>query len=67
MKADNFIEKQFAKKKQQGLGRVSPKTLIDLTTNRYKDISEVISDQYIRQEIPEHRLYMIDKVVRMRS
>lgn len=30
-------------------------------------MAEVISDQFARQEIPEHRLYMIDKVVRMRS
>ena len=27
----------------------------------------MISDQYTRSEVPEHRLYMIDKVVRMRS
>lgn len=27
----------------------------------------MISDQYQRHEVPEHRLYMIDKVVRMRS
>jgi len=67
MKADNFIAKQFDKKKQQSFGRCPPKTLLDVSQNRFKDISEVISDQYMRQEIPEHRLYMIDKVVRMRS
>ena len=30
-------------------------------------IGEVISEQYARSAIPDDRLYMIDKVVRMRS
>lgn len=67
MKTDNFVNKQFENKHNHDFGRCPPKSLLDVNQSKYKDISEVIADQYQRQEIPEHRLYMIDKVVRMRS
>jgi hypothetical protein len=67
MKSDNFVSKHFEKKKNQDFGRCPPQTLLDISQNRFKEIGAVISDQYSRHEIPEHRLYMIDKVVRMRS
>jgi len=44
MKTDNFVNKQFEKKKHQDIGRCPPKTLIDVSQNRFKDIGEVISD-----------------------
>ena len=49
------------------MGRVTPKTELDKTNYKFKGAAEVISEQYARAEIPEHRLYMIEKVVRMRG
>ena len=36
-------------------------------TAKYKQPQNIISNQYERAELPEDRLYMIDKVVRMRG
>lgn len=49
------------------MGRAPNKTLLDVKGSKYKQIGEVISEQYARSQIPEARLYMIDKVVRMRG
>ena len=49
------------------MGRAQIKTNLEIKKNKYKQIGEVISEQYARSQIPEARLYMIDKVVRMRG
>lgn len=49
------------------MGRAPNKTLLDIKGSKYKQIGEVISEQYARSQIPDARLYMIDKVVRMRG
>ena len=67
LKADSTSNKHFERKKYQELGRVAPKTELDKTNYKFKGAAEVISEQYARAEIPEHRLYMIEKVVRMRG
>ena len=41
--------------------------MLELKNNKYKPVGEVISEQYARSQIPEARLYMIEKVVRMRG
>jgi len=49
------------------MGRAPVKTLLQKKNDKYKPIGEVISEQYSRSAIPESRLYMIDKVTRMRG
>ena len=49
------------------MGRAGNKTLLEIKNARYKQIGEVISEQYSRSQLPEARHYMIDKVVRMRG
>ena len=49
------------------MGRAANKTLLETKNAKYKQIGEVISEQYARSQIPDGRLYMIDKVVRMRG
>ena len=67
MKSDRIVGKHLAKKKSQEPGRVPPKSLLDMNNSKYKNVGEIISEQYARSQIPEGRLYMIDKVVRMRG
>ena len=67
MKSDKIVEKHLKKKKSQEMGRAPIKTLLEIKNNKYKNVGEVISEQYARSQIPEARLYMIDKVVRMRG
>ena len=67
MKADKIISKHAEKKKSCEMGRAGNKTLLEIKNARYKQIGEVISEQYSRSQLPEARHYMIDKVVRMRG
>lgn len=67
MKTDKIVEKHLAKKKAKELGHTEAKTQLDIKNTKYKPIANVISEQYSRSQIPEGRLYMIDKVVRMRG
>ena len=67
MKTDKIVDKHLEKVKAKDMGRAAPKTLLEVKNNKYKPIGEVISEQYSRSQIPESRLYLIDKVVRMRG
>ena len=49
------------------MGRAPQKTLLEKKNSKYKEVGEVISDSYARAEITDSKLYMIDKVVRMRT
>lgn len=49
------------------MGRAPGKTLLDIKATKYKQLGEVISEQYARSQVPDKSLYMIDKVVRMRG
>ena len=40
--------------------------MLDIKNSKYKPVGEVISESYSRSEIPDYKLYMIDKVVGMR-
>ena len=67
MKTDKIVRKHSQKRHGLEPGRAPQKTLLELKNNKYKPIGEVISEQYARSQIPENRLYMIEKVVRMRG
>lgn len=67
MKTDKAVDKHLQKKKAKEMGKCETKTLLDIKNTKYKPIGEIISEQYSRSQIPEGRLYMIDKVVRMRG
>ena len=67
MKSDKLVRKHEEVKKAKQMGRAPNKTLLETKNMKYKQIGEVISEQYARSQIPEGRLYMIDKVVRMRG
>ena len=67
MKSEKNVEKHLKKKKEAEFGRAPLKTSLDIKNARFKSVGEVISEQYTRANIPESRLYIIDKVVRMRG
>ena len=67
MKTDKLVEKYLHRKQAMEMGRAPAKTLLEIKNARYRQIGEIISEQYARSQIPEARLYMIDKVVRMRG
>ena len=67
MKSEKNVEKHLKKKKEAEFGRAPIKTSLDIKNARFKSVGEVISEQYTRANIPESRLYIIDKVVRMRG
>lgn len=67
MKSDKLVKKHTDAKKAKEMGRAPNKTLLETKNTKYKQIGEVISEQYARSQIPDARLYMIDKVVRMRG
>ena len=67
MKTDKQVKKHLDKKKAGSLGRAPDKTILDVKNARYKQMGEVISEQYARSQIPEARHAIIDKVVRMRG
>jgi len=67
MKSEKNVDKHLKKKKDNEFGRAPVKTPLEIKNAKFKSVGEVISEQYTRAAIPEHRLYMIDKVVRMRG
>ena len=67
MKVDKNVVKHMEKKKSAEVGRGPRKSHLDVKNSKYKNVGEVISEQYARAQIPEGHLYMIDKVVRMRG
>lgn len=67
MKSDKIVKKHLDAKKAKEMGRAPNKTLLETKNAKYQQIGQVISEQYARSQIPESRLYMIDKVVRMRG
>ena len=67
MKSEKNVERHLKKKKEAEFGRAPIKTSLDIKNARFKSVGEVISEQYTRANIPESRMYIIDKVVRMRG
>ena len=67
MKSDKIVTKNLEKKRASEMGRAPKQTQLELKNQAYKTPGEVISDFYARSVLPESRLYMIDKVVRMRG
>jgi|LauGreDrversion4_2_1035121.scaffolds.fasta_scaffold71006_3 hypothetical protein len=67
LKAETQVNKALKQKQAKELGRCYPYSLLNKKTAKYKDPQAIISQQYERSELPEDRLYMIDKVVRMRG
>ena len=48
MKTDTNVKKHFDKKKSSTLGRAPNKSILDVKNARYKQMGEVISEQYAR-------------------
>ena len=48
MKTDKHVSKYIDKKKAGSLGRAPNKTILDVKNARYKQMGEVISEQYAR-------------------
>ena len=67
MKSEKNADKHFTKKRESEYGRSAPRSSLAIKNAQFKSIGEVISEQYTRAAIPESRMYMIDKVVRMRG
>ena len=67
MKSGKIVNDHQAQKTAKQMGRGPTKTILDIQGSKYKQIGEIISEQYARSQIPETRLYMIDKVSRMRG
>ena len=67
MKSEKNVDKHLKKKKDSEFGRAPLKSALEIKNSKFKSVGEVISEQYTRASIPEHRLYIIDKVVRMRG
>jgi len=67
MKSEKNVDRHLNKKKNKEFGRAATRSSLDVKNAKFKSVGEVISEQYTRSAIPESRLYMIDKVVRMRG
>ena len=67
MRSERNADKHFKKKKDSEFGRSAPRSSLAIKNAQFKSVGEVISEQYTRAAIPESRMYMIDKVVRMRG
>lgn len=67
MKVEKQVDRYLTAKQSKQLGKAYPEPLINLKTSKYKDPTDVIRRQYSRAEVPTDKLYMIDKVVRMRG
>lgn len=67
MKAETIIAKDLKLKEAKQQGRVVAEPLINLKSSKYKDVTDLVRHQYVRGEVPSDKLYMIDKVVRMRG
>ena len=63
---DNQVQKDLKLKECKNQGKASPEPLTNLKNSKYKEVTEIIRHQYNRCEVPQNRLYMIDKVARMR-
>ena len=61
MKADKNIEKNLVKKPS------GTKSILDFNNSKYKTKSQLIMEQYETPALTEDKLYLIDKVVRMRG
>ena len=67
MKSEKNVDRHLSKKKSKEFGRAAARSALDVKKAKFKSVGEVISEQYTRAAIPDSRLYMIDKVVRMRG
>lgn len=64
---DIDIRKALEHKKSSGFGHCPKKSILERNNAKYKQISDLIIQEFERAEIPESRLYQIDKVVRSRG
>ena len=62
MKTERIVDKSKLVKKPSG-----KKSILDYNNNKYKTRSQLIMEQYENPTITEDKLYLIDKVVRMRG
>jgi hypothetical protein len=62
LKEDKTIQNSNLIKKPSGV-----KTILDHNNCKYKSRSQLIMEQYSNPSITEDKLYLIDKVVRMRG
>jgi hypothetical protein len=67
LKAETTTDRFFKKQKTKEYGHTSPRSKLDETLCRYKQPQRVILEEFQKSALPEDRLYMIDKVVRMRG
>lgn len=58
MKTQKQVDKYFDKKSSSKKSK---------SQNKFKNKSQIIIEQYRKPEIPEDKLYMIDKVARLRA
>jgi hypothetical protein len=61
MKAEKIIEKNLVKKPS------GQKSILEFNNSKYKTKSQLIMEQYEAPALTEDKLYLIDKVVRMRG
>lgn len=62
MKTERVVDKSKLVKKPSG-----KKSILEYNNNKYKTRSQLIMEQYENPTITEDKLYLIDKVVRMRG
>lgn len=62
MHSDKIIQKSDLVKKNAG-----ERSLLEYNNNKYKTKSQIIMQEYEKPLITEDRLYLIDKVVRIRG
>jgi hypothetical protein len=67
LKAETNNEKYFKKLNCKEFGRCEPRTFLVQSLCKYKGPQREISEQFQKGALPEDRLYMIDKVVRLRG
>jgi hypothetical protein len=61
MKTDKIVEKNLIKKAS------GQKSILEFNNSKYKTRSQLIMEQYETPALTEDKLYLIDKVVRMRG
>jgi len=62
MKEDHNVQKSHLIKKPSGV-----KSILEFNNSKYKSRSQLIMEQYSNPNLTEDKLYLIDKVVRMRG
>lgn len=62
MRTDTIVKKSKLVHKPSG-----EKSILEYNNNKYKTRSQLIMDQYENPSLTEDKLYLIDKVVRMRG